>query len=75
MNNLAAVGFISALHRELHDMVQPIAVLQCRLEIGQMPGAQTSATEIVDEALGDVQKLITSISRMREILESVEEGQ
>ncbi len=56
------------LRRELHDMAQPLASLQCRLEIAQMVGEQQSRAELLDGSLEDLARLTASFSRLRDLI-------
>ena len=52
----------------LHDMCQPLTALQCRLEIGQMHGTSAAYEEAVGEALRESERLLASVSAMRELV-------
>lgn len=59
---------LHALNKELHDMAQPLASLQCRLELGQMLADAASLVEAVNGALLDLDRVNTSFSRLRAVL-------
>ena len=69
----AAVAQI--LDRELHDLVQPIARLQCRLEIGLMLGEDKALLEAVQGGLEDLAKLTSAVTRMRAVLAMLPDGE
>ena len=60
---------MSRLHRGLHDMAQPLASLQCRLELGKMSGDGESLAETVEGALEDVARICAIFSHLRDALE------
>lgn len=62
------------LERALHDLAQPMASLQLRLEIGKLLGDEASLKEAVDGASKDMERLVAVLSRMRSILAAASEG-
>jgi signal transduction histidine kinase len=52
----------------LHDMCQPLTALQCRLEIGQIHGTAEAYEEAVTEALRESERLLVSVTAMRELV-------
>jgi glucose-6-phosphate-specific signal transduction histidine kinase len=60
---------LSELDRELHDLCQPLTVLQCQLELAQMMGDPKSLKEAVDAGVVESQRIVASVARMREMLE------
>ncbi len=57
-----------ALDAELHALAQPMASLQCRLEIGLLLNDVNSAREALREGLLEVKRLTASIDRMRALV-------
>ena len=61
-------AILTVLDRELHDMAQPLASLQCRLEFGRMLADKASLAEAVEGALSDLDRLNAVFSRLRDVL-------
>ena len=61
-------AMLREIERELHDLCQPLTTLQCRLELGQMCGDETSLMEAVEGALQETTKLVRGVGRMRDRL-------
>jgi hypothetical protein len=49
----------------LHDLAQPLTLLQCRLEMGRMSEDVAELKESIDEALTDAERLFAGVNRMR----------
>ncbi|MES2391719.1 MAG: hypothetical protein V4555_08765 [Acidobacteriota bacterium] len=49
----------------LHDLAQPLTLLQCRLELGQMSDDPVELKESIGEALGDSKRLFDGLNQMR----------
>ena len=64
---------LKELHRELHDMAQPIAALQCRLEIACILGGSEDLREAVMGGLEDVRRIVGALSRVRTTLAGIRE--
>lgn len=58
----------AVMDRELHDLAQPMASLQCRLEIGLILGGEEALVEAVNGALEDLRRLTAALGRMRQII-------
>ncbi len=58
----------AGLERGLHGMCQPLATLQCELELGQMMGDTESLRAAVESGLRECGRLVESIASMREDL-------
>lgn len=56
---------IAVFHHHLHAFAQPLASLQCRLEIGQIIGDQDALREAVEGGLEDVCRLSVILDEMR----------
>lgn len=55
-----------ALRRELHALAQPMAILQCRLELGLMSGDEEALREALRGGLGDLRRMTESLQNLRE---------
>jgi hypothetical protein len=53
---------------ELHDLCQPLTVLQCRLELGKMLGRTEDFEEAVHGALEETSRMFGIIAVMRQRL-------
>jgi hypothetical protein len=53
----------------LHDLCQPLTILQCRLEMGRLMGTPESYREAVTLALADCYRLMNTVEAMREIVQ------
>ena len=67
MKKTVGFDFRAALDVELHDLSQPLASLQCRLEIGRIIGGEEALLEAVDGGLLDLRRLCDALQRMREL--------
>ena len=56
------------LRHELHELCQPLAALQCRLELGQMAGDDESLRQAVAGALADMKRVFACLQCLRECL-------
>ena len=61
-------AMIREIAESLHGMCQPLTALQCRLEMGQMSGTAVGYEEAVVEALRESERLLLSVSTMREMV-------
>ncbi len=59
---------LEAMHRDLHDLCQPLTALQCRLEVAQLVGDRASLREAVDGGLEETQRIFAVVARMRSCL-------
>jgi signal transduction histidine kinase len=57
---------------ELHDLCQPLTVLQCRLEMGKMLGHSEAYEEAVNGSLEETNRMFKIISSMRHRLMEIE---
>jgi hypothetical protein len=53
----------------LHDLCQPLTVLQCRLAIGELIGGPDAMREAITEALVECARVNLGIGLMREMLQ------
>jgi hypothetical protein len=61
-------------HAELHDLCQPLTALQCRLEMGRMPGHPGGLEEAVNGSLEETRRLFEIVARIRQRLLADEEN-
>lgn len=61
-------------HAELHDLCQPLTVLQCRLEMSRIPAFGGNPEEAIDESLGETRRIFDIVARMRERLLLIEQS-
>ncbi len=66
-------GLLRDLQREVHDMCQPLTLLQGRLELGRMCGDPASLLAAVNGGLEETERMVASIGAMRELLEQYSE--
>jgi hypothetical protein len=57
----------------LHDLCQPLTVLQCRLAMGEMIGEPGAMREAICEALVECVRLNAVVGTMREILQQAKQ--
>ena len=60
--------FLREIEIQLHDLCQPVTVLQCRLELAQLSGAPQDLGEAVTGALDDTRRILLSVRDLRERL-------
>lgn len=53
----------------LHELCQPLTVLQCRLAMGELIGSPEAMREAIAEALVECTRVNLAVSLMREMLE------
>lgn len=61
-------------YAELHDLCQPLTALQCRLEMGRMPGHPGGLEEAVNGSLEETRRLFEIVARIRQRLLADEEN-
>ncbi|MCU1324000.1 MAG: hypothetical protein JWM43_3649 [Acidobacteriaceae bacterium] len=64
----AAEEMIAGIEVALHDLCQPLTVLQCRLEIGLLRGGEATQAAVV-ESLRECKRLNAAVHAMRELME------
>ena len=69
-NASAEIGAVelAEISDALHHLCQPLTVLQCRLEMGRLVGTQESYRDAVMLGLGDCNRLLNAVVRMRDAL-------
>ncbi|MGI4828462.1 MAG: hypothetical protein ACRYFU_09775 [Janthinobacterium lividum] len=65
-SNLSDVKVI--LDRELHDLAQPLASFQWRLEIALMVGGEEALEEAATGGLEDLRRITSFLARMRQLV-------
>jgi signal transduction histidine kinase len=59
---------VEGIDRLLHELCQPLTVLQCRLAMGELSGEQDAMREAIGAALGECARLNDAVSAMRGML-------
>jgi hypothetical protein len=59
----------------LHDLCQPLTVLQCRLAIGELIGEPDAMRETIREALRECDRLNQAVGTMRTMLQETRADQ
>jgi hypothetical protein len=62
-------ALLKELERELHDLCQPLTTLQCRLELAEMCGDESSLRGAIQGSLGETARLFSGIQLIRERLQ------
>jgi ribosomal protein S9 len=57
------------MNEALHELSQPLTVLQCRLAMGELSGEQGAMREAIAEALLECTRANMAVSLMRETLQ------
>jgi hypothetical protein len=70
--SLHDLDVLRELDKELHDLCQPLTVLQCRLEYGVMCGDAEALKEAVEGGLLETVRMFERIGLMREHLLTME---
>jgi len=68
----ARLRLLTAMHRDLHDLCQPLTALQCRLELGRMSGGDAYLREALDGGLQETRRIFAIVARMRSCLRQQE---
>ncbi len=68
MHHLEETNLKAALGQQLHDFSQPMASLQCRLEIGKILGGEEALLDAVSGGLDDLRRLGEALTRMRSLV-------
>ncbi|MDE1178365.1 MAG: hypothetical protein PW789_17460 [Edaphobacter sp.] len=61
-------GLVERIDEVLHDLSQPLTVLQCRLALGEMDGKPESMRAAISAALSECRRINRSVEAMREVL-------
>ncbi len=65
-------NLVEAMHRELHDLCQPLTALLCGLEIGRMTGDLSGMREAIDGGMEETRRIFTIVAKMRSYLRAEE---
>ncbi|MDE1154467.1 MAG: hypothetical protein PW735_01925 [Acidobacteriaceae bacterium] len=68
---LTIAQVLSVMEKDLHDLCQPLTLLQGRLEIGKEAESNAELLEAVTAALGDAADSISIVVHMRERLSAL----
>jgi hypothetical protein len=74
MPTLTSPRFLHEMHTGLHDLSQPLTMLQFRLEVGKMLGGREDLQEAVDGSLEDTGRIMDALARIRASLAREEEA-
>jgi hypothetical protein len=66
---------LEAMHRDLHDLCQPLTALQCRLEMGRLLGGKEDLQQAVDGSLAETRRIFAAVAKMRAYLQDWEQVQ
>ena len=58
----------------LHDLCQPLTVLQCKLELGLLKGGEEAVHEAVRDGLRECKRLNAAVMTLRQIFQRGLEG-
>jgi signal transduction histidine kinase len=61
--------FFHQMDMALHNLSQPLTVLQCRLAVGELSGEPGAMREAIHEALRECTRLNGTVNTMRSILQ------
>jgi hypothetical protein len=62
-------GFAIRMDDALHELCQPLTVLQCRLAMGELIGDQDAMRSAIAEALVECTRINLAVGLMREMLQ------
>ena len=57
---------IATIEQALHDLCQPLTVLQCKLEMSLLTGGEEAATAAVRDGLHECKRLNAAVMMMRD---------
>jgi hypothetical protein len=66
---------LEAMHRDLHDLCQPLTALQCRLEMGRLLGGKEDLQQAVYGSLAETRRIFAAVAKMRAYLQDWEQVQ
>jgi len=69
MQLMASEELMQGMEQILHDLSQPLTVLQCRLELGLLRGGERAISDAVIEGLKECKRLNEAVHAMRELCE------
>jgi hypothetical protein len=59
---------ISGMEAVLHDLCQPLTILQCKLELGLLKGDQEAANAALRDGLRECTRLNVAVNTMRDLM-------
>lgn len=62
-------GLATRMDDALHELCQPLTVLQCRLAMGELIGDQDAMRDAIAEALVECTRINLTVGLMREMLQ------
>jgi hypothetical protein len=65
VEELTREELVEGIDRLLHELCQPLTVLQCRLAMGELDGRQEALREAITAGLGECTRLNDAVSAMR----------
>ena len=69
MQKASSQAMYSGMEVALHDLCQPLTVLQCKLELGLMKGGEEATQAAVVEGLRECKRLNAAVAMMRNMME------
>jgi hypothetical protein len=69
MQSRRAEEMISGIEVALHDLCQPLTVLQCKLELSLLNGSEEATHAAVVDGLHECRRLNAVVKTMRELVE------
>ena len=69
MQKASSQAMYSGMEVALHDLCQPLTVLQCKLELGLMKGGEEATQAAVVEGLRECKRLNAAVAMMRNLME------
>ncbi len=72
MHSQRSEEMIAGIEVALHDLCQPLTVLQCKLELGLLKGGEEAAHSAVVDGLHECKRLNAVVKTMRELVQRPE---
>ena len=72
MHNQISEEMISGIEVALHDLCQPLTVLQCKLELGLLKGGEEATHAAVVDGLHECKRMNAVVKTMRELVQRPE---
>jgi hypothetical protein len=69
MQSVSSQAMIAGMEVALHDLCQPLTVLQCKLELGLMKGGEEATQAAIVEGLRECKRLNAAVAMMRNLME------
>jgi hypothetical protein len=61
-------GGLVGMEAVLHDLCQPLTILQCKLELGLLKGDQEAAHAAMTDGLRECTRLTAAVNAMRDLM-------